>query len=152
MKSNQIFRCFSAVSILLLCFACGCEPPTSDKGAEEEKPKSIIGQTTKEVFEWKPDGGQQVREEGGDKVNIINHTRQGASYAIHEIARLKVKQSLELFRATEGRYPKTHQEFMEKVFDVYVQELPMPVTSCEYHYDVENHELLVVEKKKDDER
>jgi len=147
MKSNQIFRLLSATSILLLCFTFGCSPPPSKKVAEEEKPKPILGQTTKEVTEWDPNGGQQLHEQ--DEVNMINRVRVGGTYAIHEVARLKVKQSVNLFWGAEGRYPKSHQEFMEKVFDVYVKELPALNTSCEYQYDVKNHELVIVDKKKE---
>ena len=72
---------------------------------------------------------------------------RGASHAIHEIARLQIKQSVEMFRAVEGRYPESHEEFMEKVIKANGIKLPAPVTTAEYQYDVENHELLVVEKQ-----
>ena len=147
MKSNQIFRVLSATSILLLCLTFGCNPPTPKKEVvEEEQPQSILGQTTQEIYEWDPNGGQEVHEQ--DEVNLINRTRVGGSYAIHEMARLKVKKTVDLFWASEGRYPKSHEEFMEKVIKFYDCKLPMPTKSCEYHYDVENHELLVVKKKK----
>jgi len=130
----------------MLCVAFGCNPPPAKK-AEKEKPQPILGQTTQEIGEWDPNGGQQAHER--DEVNIVNHVRVGGTHAIHEVARLKVQQSVQLFWASEGRYPKSHEEFMKKVFDVYVKDLPAPVTSCEYQYDVENHTLVVVEKKKD---
>ena len=148
MKSNQTFRSLTATSILLLCVALGCSPPPAKDVAEKEKPKSILGQTTKEVAEWNPKGDQQANEL--DEVNMVNHVRVGATHAIHEVARLKVQRGLQLFWGSEGRYPKSFDEFMKKVFDVYIKDLPMPTTSCEYQYDVENHELVVVEKKKDE--
>lgn len=148
MKSRQFNHFFAVASLLFLCFSFGCQPPETQEAVEKEKPQGgIFGKTVREVGEWDPNGGQKIREEGGDKVNFVNRSLQGASSAIQDVAQLKVKQSLELFRAEKGRYPKSHEEFMEDVFKRYVIELPMPVTSCEYQYDVENHQLLLVEKK-----
>ncbi|QEG24490.1 hypothetical protein [Mariniblastus fucicola] len=148
MKSNQICRFLCLALALAVFSSIGCVPPSSkDDVAKKDKPKPIIGQTTSEISEWDPDAGQTIRVDGED-VNIVNRNLKALSGASNTIAKMKVQQSLELFRATEGRYPKTFEEFMDKVFKVYVVDLPMPVTSCEYQYDVENHELLVVEKKK----
>lgn len=147
MKSNRTFRLLTSTSVLLLCVALGCNPPPAKKVAEE-KPQPILGQTTQEIGEWDPNAGRQLREEGGEKVNMLNHLRQGTGYAIHESARLIVKKNVDLFWGFEGRYPKSHEEFMEKVIVAYKVKLPMPMTSCEYQYDVENHALKVVEKEK----
>lgn len=147
MTSNRTYRLLTSASILLLCFAFGCGPQP-EKVAEEEKPQPILGQKTQKIGEWDANAGRQLREEGGDKVNMINHLRQGTGYAIHESARLIVKRHVDLFWGFEGRYPKSHQEFMDKVIIANKVQLPMPMTSCEYQYDVQNHELKVVEKEK----
>jgi len=151
MKSNQIYRLLTATSVLLLCFSFGCSPPPAKEVAKKEKPKAIFGQTTQEITEWDPDAGRNIREEGGEKVNMFSHVRQGGSYAIHEIARLQIKRFVDLFWAAEGRYPESHEEFMEKVVIANGIKLPMPVTTCEYQYDVKNHALVVVDKIEDKE-
>ena len=64
--------------------------------------------------------------------------------------RLQIKyHALNLFHTPRnGRYPKSHEEFMEKVIKANNIQLPQPVTTAEYQYDVENHELKVVDKVK----
>jgi len=138
------------IAIVLLssfCLAIGCGPPP--QAAKKKKPQGILGKRTQDIGEWDPDAERTLRQEGGDNVNIINHQSQTLSYAIHETARLQVKRALSYFNAETGRYPESHEEFMEKVVKKYGVKLPQPVTTAEYQYDVENHELLVVEKKKE---
>lgn len=150
MNSLQIRRCFSIGLLFAFCGALGCSPPgtVAEKEEKKEKRVPIVGKQTQKIGEWDPDADRQIREEGGDKVNMINRNFQGLSYALHETARLQVKQGLNYFYATEGRYPKSHEEFMEKVIKFYKIKLPEPVATAEYQYDVENHELLVVEKQR----
>ena len=145
MNSQQINRYLFIASVLFLCFTFGCGPPV--KVAEKEKPKPVLGGKTQEIGEWNPNGDQQLHE--NDEVNMINRTRVGATHAINEVSRLTVKRAVDLFWAAEGRYPKSHEEFMKKVIIANKIELPMPVTSCEYQYDVKNHELVIVKKKKE---
>ena len=149
MKSNIIFRLLSAISALLLCFTLGCSPPPAKEAKKNDGGGGIIGKTTNLVTEWDPDAGLEVVVEDGKDINMVNRNLKVLGKVTHQVGKLKVKQSLELFRASEGRYPKSHQEFMEKVFDVYVIELPQPLKTCEYQYDVDNHELLIVKKAKE---
>lgn len=150
MNSFQIRGFFSIVLLITFCSAIGCSPPgqVAEKEDKKEKREPIIGKVTQEIGEWDPNAERQLREEGGDKVNMVNRNFQAMSYALHETARLQVKQGLNYFNATEGRYPKSHEEFMEKVIKFYNIKLPKPVATAEYQYDVENHELLVVEKQR----
>ena len=136
-----------ATLVLLLAVIVGCVPPKVEEKKKDDGEGSIIGKTTTDVGEWDPNGGQKIKET--EEANVVNHIRVGAGHAIHEIARMKVEKSLQFFEAEQGRFPNSYDEFMEKVFDVYVLELPAPLTSCEYQYDVKNHRLVVVEKKKD---
>jgi len=149
MKSIQLLRFVSVSLILVICCSVGCNPPARKKKAAKKKGTAtgIINKTTTKVGEWDPDAGMEVVVEDGKDVNIINRNMKALGKVTHNVAQMKVKQSLELFRASEGRYPKSHEEFMSKVFKVYVEKLPEPLTTCEYQYDVENHELLIVKKK-----
>lgn len=151
MNSNQITRLLSATSILLLCISFGCGPPPAKEAKKDKDPGGIVGNTTRMVTEWDPNAGFEIVEEDGKDINIINRNLKTLGKVTHQVGQMKVQQSLELYRAGEGEgnYPKTHEEFMEKVFDVWVKELPAPLTTCEYQYDVENHRLLIVKKKKE---
>ncbi len=149
MKSIQLLRFVSIASLLMLCITVGCNPPTPKKKVAKEKGTAtgILNKTTTKVGEWDPDAGLEIVVEDGEDINMINRNMKTLGKVTHQVAQMKVKQSLELFRASEGRYPKSHEEFMSKVFKVYVEKLPEPLTTCEYQYDVENHELLIVKKK-----
>ena len=61
---------------------------------------------------------------------------------------MTVNQAVEMFRATEGRYPKDYQEFKSKVIEAKQIRLPVPGEGLEYQYDVQNHSLVVVKSKK----
>ena len=146
MNTNSIFRAVSFGALVLVCISMGCVKPGSDVAEKKDKPEPILGKETQEIGEFNPDANRKLRDDK-EGVNMVNSTMRGASHAIHEIARLQIKQSVEMFRAVEGRYPKSHEEFMEKVIKANGIKLPAPVTTAEYQYDVENHELLVVEKQ-----
>ncbi len=150
MSYSQMQRCLAIVLLLSVCSVVGCGTPgeAAQKEDQQAKKEPIIGKQTQDIGEWDPKADRKLREEGGDKVNMVNRNFQALSYALHETARLQVKQGLNYFKATEGRYPKSHEEFMEKVIKFYNIKLPEPVATAEYQYDVENHELLVVEKQK----
>ena len=149
MKSIQLLRFISIASLLMLCFTVGCNPPTPKKKVAKEKGTAtgIIGKTTTKVGEWDPDAGQEIVVEDGEDINMINRNMKTLGKVTHQSAKWKVQRALEMFRATEGRYPESHEEFMKKVFHPGIKNLPEPITTCEYQYDVENHELLIVKKK-----
>lgn len=146
--SNTVTHPLLLLGLLLTitCFAGCAENPL----ATPKKPKAqpILGKKTQEIGEWDPEAGRKLREDGGKNTNIVNYPLQGAASAIHGIAKIEVQQAISFFHAAEGRYPKSHQEFMEKVIKANGIKLPEPVTTAEYQYDVENHELLVIEKQK----
>ena len=149
MKSIPLLRFTSIACALAICWTIGCVPPPKKAAKKKGTATGIIGKTTKKVGEWDPDAGRELAVQDGSDINIINKNMKVLGKVTHQIGQMKVQQSLELFRATEDRYPKSHKEFMDKVFDVYVIELPEPLTTCEYQYDVENHQLLVVKKEKE---
>jgi len=144
---SRLLSVLSICAIALLCFSLGCSPPPEKVAEKEDNGGAIFGKETQEIGEFDPNADRQVRENGDEEVNIVNRTRVVATQAINEIARLQIKRSVDLFNAAEGRYPKSHEEFMEKVIKANHIKLPQPVNSCEYQYDVENHELKIVRKQ-----
>ena len=63
---------------------------------------------------------------------------------VESLSKSQIKQALEIFRATEDRYPKDHAEFMERIIKENNIQLPVLPYKGKYVYDVENHELMVV--------
>ncbi len=68
-----------------------------------------------------------------------------------QLAQLNIEHSVELFHALEGRYPKDHEEFMQRVIRENNIRLPEPGKGFEYQYDVDRHELVIVKSKPDDD-
>lgn len=59
-----------------------------------------------------------------------------------------IPQALSLFQATEGRYPKTHEEFMEKIIKFNNIGLPELPEGHRYKWDPEQKELMVERPRK----
>jgi hypothetical protein len=56
---------------------------------------------------------------------------------------VQVPKALQLFQATEGRFPKSHEEFMQKIVQANQFSLPELPAGAVYHFDSEKGELWV---------
>lgn len=56
---------------------------------------------------------------------------------------IEVPHALELYNAEHGNYPKSHEEFMEKIVDFNMIKLPLLPEGAKYVYDPESHTLMV---------
>ena len=63
---------------------------------------------------------------------------------VEKVSILAVEHAINLFNATEGRYPKDHAEFMEKIIRANDIKLPVLPYKGQYKYDEEQHALVVV--------
>ena len=75
----------------------------------------------------------------------------GYGPAVQKISKLGIEKALGFFNATHGRYPKDHEEFMEKIIKANDIQLPVLPGGRQYQYDVENHKLVVVAGEPDSE-
>lgn len=66
-------------------------------------------------------------------------------FVIETTAKLQIEQATEQYKALNGNYPKSHEEFMEEVIKKGDIHLNAPPAGKKYQYDVENHELKVVD-------
>lgn len=60
---------------------------------------------------------------------------------------IQIPQALNLFQASEGRFPKNHDEFMEKIIGFNQIPLPKLPDNHRYKWDPETHELMVERPK-----
>jgi hypothetical protein len=89
--------------------------------------------------------GRSLDEYEGVVVTPVKSYFSTKERIVFEIA---VPQAMNLFQATEGRFPESHDEFMEKIVkfnNIQLPELPM---GHKYVYDPETHELLVERPKR----
>lgn len=153
---------FHSVQLLVLCTFlglagwAGCSPPASTQPAEKKDSNGIIGNTTQEVGEYKPEEGAKISDSSIDEDQLATPLIGGmAAYGplTEQVSKIAIQHALNLFNAEKGRYPKDHAEFMAMIIrpdDPDGIKLPALRAGREYQYDVENHELLVVEKKEGD--
>ncbi len=124
------------------CFAfSSCEPtqtastpPAADGTAAIESTKAQVGVGIK---------GRSLDNETG--VGKIVSAPVSAFFAVKERVAfdILVPQALSLFRATEGRCPKSHEEFMEKIIKPNRIELPALPPGAAYRFNPELCELWV---------
>lgn len=133
----------------LFVLMAGCDTPAEPQAKKDNR--GIIGKKTQEVGEFDPDGDAKVDD---GKVNKRHLATPGigalAGYgpAAQQIAKLAINQALSLFNATNDRYPEDHEEFMEEIIKANNIQLPVLPGGRQYQYDVQNHELVVVEAVK----
>ena len=137
--------------LLTLAFlSCGCWPQTNSgqstktESKSENSGKGIIGQTTDDIGELQ-DGQNVVDSKPQLSGNPLTGALEAYGPAVETLSKGQIRQSLELYRAQTGDYPKSHEEFMTGVIKQYKIRLPVLPAGRQYKYDVENHQLVVVE-------
>ena len=136
--SNALIATFVFTSL-------GCADPSA---ADKEQKQSIIGQKTQDIGEFDADGDAEIADQQV-KVSANPLAAAGAyGYAVGTISKQAVERALQLFHAEHERYPKDHEEFMEKIIRANNIQLPVLPGGDQYQYDVENHELVIIEGKK----
>lgn len=98
-------------------------------------------------------GGSEVRPEDmkrGSKMTqggYLQTVLKGGVRAEQRLNLFVVQDALNKFWGFEGRYPKDHDEFMEKVIEFNGIELEPLQEPYEYYYNAEDHQLYKVAKQ-----
>jgi hypothetical protein len=134
-------------SLVLVC-QVGCEMPEVDQhtpipvvenpSAENNSPPENIEPAQPQEFTANdPKRGKRSRAVGGYAGAVF-----GARFwAEHQMIINNIKHALDLYNAEHGNYPKTHEEFMEKIIATNQIALPELDEGQEYLYDPEDHTL-----------
>lgn len=136
------FLCFT---FLLVCcvMITGCEPmPTATNTPAAAPP----AQTAAESVKAQVGVGAKGRSLDGETgVGKMVSAPVSAFFAVKERVAfdIQVPQALNLFRASEGRLPKSHQEFMEKIVKANNIKLPELPAGMTYRFNPELGELWV---------
>ncbi|NOY41334.1 MAG: hypothetical protein GXP26_05800 [Planctomycetes bacterium] len=140
---------------LTLTLAVGCEVSELDvpqtKVAPKTNPKTETEQpaadetpvaTISEPREFTPqDGkkGKRSRKAGG----YLGAVGSARFTSVNSMTINQYKHALNLYWGTNGYYPKTHDEFMEKIIKFNQIQLPELDEGVEYIYDPEDHTLKI---------
>ena len=106
-------------------------PPASDTGTERVKAEKGVG----------------IKGRSLDQYEGILVTPAKAYFSVREriVFEDQIPHALNLYKATEGQGPKSHEEFMEKIIQFNRIKLPQLPPDAKYVYDVEK-EMLMVER------
>jgi hypothetical protein len=111
----------------------------------KKDPNSIIGKKTDDIKEFDPNAAKQVVSDSKVKVDDpVLYAMQAYGPMIEQISTMYIDHALDLFNATEGRYPKDYNEFMTRIIKENQIKLPVLPGGAKYAYDVEKHKLRIV--------
>jgi len=123
-------------------------------GCEEEPRHSatdtgpIIGQRTQQIRNANVELKQGKAKVGVNKIVATDpFTLQGNAYVsiISRTAEMSIQHALDLFHATNDRYPKDYDEFMNEIIKGNGIALPKLPPYQEYGYDEKGHKLIILE-------
>ena len=114
-------------------------------GCVESAPTTAPKQkTTDKIGEFNPNAGDEVVKPEVKITNPITGPLEAYHPLMQKVAALGIEHAVNLFNASEGRYPNSYDEFMTRIIKENNIRLPVLSPGLEYQYDVENHKLLVI--------
>jgi hypothetical protein len=131
----------------LLCCSFGCMKPLEEQVKKD--PNSNIGKTTQDIGEFKPEAGAKVSDSSIHATDPFTAPISARGPMLEKLSTLGIEHTVNLFNATEGRYPASYEEFMERIIKENNIRLPVLPGGLKYQYDVANHTLVVIEAPAD---
>jgi hypothetical protein len=114
----------------------------SGQGADPSSP----GSGSQPAFEQVPaQAGVGIKGRSLDEHEGALVTPAKTLFKVRErvVFEIQIPQAMALYQASEGNYPATHDEFMERIVNANNIKLPALPEQHVYVYDPESHELLV---------
>ena len=90
--------------------------------------------------------GQSLRNDTGVAKMISGPAAALFNVKQKAVLEIQIPQALQLFQATEGRLPKSHEEFMEKIVTANNLVLPELPSGAVYRFNTDKGELWVYPK------
>ncbi len=172
-KTRNLGGLTFGAGLLALCAVCGCSEPipvpgtenettqkaaaTSETGATADKADAAgatenAAEPEAEYVEKKADVGATGKGEYGvtsEQPMSIVTVPVSTYFKAQEMAvfRMQIPSAMNLFQASEGRYPNSEEEFMTKIIKANQIVLPKLPEGDVYFYDVQARELKIRSKK-----
>src|SRR4051794_21617627 len=121
----------SVISLTLVLALCGCSKSLEDQVKKSDG--SIIGKTTTDVGEFDPNAGKKVSDSKVKITDPVTGSLQAYGPMLEQINKSYVKQAVDLFHASNDRYPKDHAEFMEQI--IKANQIKLPVLPGKKKYE-----------------
>ncbi len=137
MKSNSVGM---LLALLLPVATVGCGPKQSSAPDSAQSETPVVAQ---KAVAGVGKQGQSLKDNQG--VAKIISGPASAMFNVRQkvVLEINVPHALQLFKATEGRFPKDHAEFMEKIVAANRLTLPELPAGAVYRFDSEKGELWV---------
>lgn len=176
-KTRKLNGLAFGAGLLALCAVCGCSEPIPVPGEDAEPTKEAAATTSEtsadaatagqadaagatettaepeaEYVEKKADVGATGKGEYGvtseEPMSIVT-VPVSTYFKAQEMAvfRMQIPSAMNLFQASEGRYPNSEEEFMTKIIKANQIVLPKLPEGDVYFYDVQARELKIRSKK-----
>jgi hypothetical protein len=132
--------------LVIGCFLqCGCDAFKDPKAKAQAAAKPAVEQAPPEMEKVKADVGVGKK---GASLRGENQLIAGPAVAYFNtrekvVFQIQIPHALDLFNAEHGFYPKSHEEFMEKIVEFNQIKLPQLPDGAKYVYDVDSHTLMV---------
>jgi hypothetical protein len=133
----------TSILFVMTVTLCGCLDALENQ--TKKSPNSIVGKTTQDVGKFDPNAGNVVSDSKIRADNIVTAPVQAYGPMLEQLMKSHVAQAINLFHASNDRYPKDYDEFMEQIIKANNIKLPVLPSDKKYQYDETNHVLVVVE-------
>jgi hypothetical protein len=126
----------------------GCEPPAAPVASNLPPPPPAPpapAPPPPETESVKAEVGVGIKGRSLDEYEGALVTPAKSLFAARErvVFDIQIPQALALFNASEGRFPESDEEFMEKIVKFNQIKLPQLPPGQTYYYEPETHELMV---------
>jgi hypothetical protein len=122
----------------------GSEAPiaaASQQDEQQQDDQPVAAQTERVVAE--PGVGIQGRSLDKFDGIIVRPAKEYFSFREKAVFQIQIPHAMQLFQATEGRGPMSHEEFMEKIVGANQIALPQLPPDFRYVFDPQEQELMV---------
>ena len=134
----------AVVGSLTLALLSGCMDSLA-KQTQKKPNEGIIGKKTDKIKEFDPNAAKQiVSDSKGHADDPVLYAMQLYGPTIEMISTMYIDHAIDLFHASEDRYPKDYNEFMTRIIKENQIQLPVLPGGAKYAYDVEKHKLRIV--------
>jgi hypothetical protein len=128
-----------ALAVLAMLVAQGCEvpeaPPTTAAAPTEITAQQALAGVGKQ--------GQSLQDHSDLQKIISGPAATLFNVKQKAVLEIQIPQALQLFQASEGRFPKSHEEFMQKIVEYNRLVLPELPEGAVYHFNTEKGQLWV---------
>lgn len=141
-KIQSVLTNTSLFGLISLLMFAGCDSGTSASGGStaSEDPDPIVAQ---KAVAGVGKEGQGLKDKQGVAGIIAGPISAMVNVKQKVALEIQVKQAVDLYKALNGRFPESHDEFMREIVDKNRIQLPELPDGAVYHFNSEKGELWV---------